>query len=59
LIDTGYQHNVTKPSLCWESGTEDDDGMGRTCILMEGHQGPHEFTRDDEIMITFTGDKSK
>lgn len=26
---------------------------GHTCLLENGHDGPHEWTRDDEIMVTF------
>ena len=38
---------------CWEDGPETEDGCSTTCMLLEGHQGPHEWTRDDKIMITF------
>jgi hypothetical protein len=27
--------------------------VGGTCLLPSGHAGPHEFTRDDEILVTF------
>ena len=44
---------------CWEYATDfDDDGTmnGLTCLLPDGHEGPHEFTPDDEITVRFVGD---
>ena len=38
---------------CWHEGPEADDGMSTTCFLLDGHEGPHQWTRDDEIRITF------
>lgn len=39
---------------CWENGPITDDGeSGTTCMLPDGHDGPHEWTRDDEIRIIF------
>jgi len=38
---------------CWEPGPDDEDGCGTTCMLTAGHKGPHEFTRDDEIIVRF------
>lgn len=38
---------------CWEDGPETEDGCSTTCMLLDGHEGPHEFTRDDQIGITF------
>jgi hypothetical protein len=32
---------------CWE------DGDGSTCLLPDGHDGPHEFTDDADITVTF------
>jgi len=29
------------------------EGPGRTCMLAAGHDGPHIWTPDDEISITF------
>ncbi len=31
----------------------DDSYMSSTCMLLDGHEGPHEFTRDDQITIAF------
>lgn len=28
---------------------------GGTCMLPDGHKGPHEFTPDQEITISFAG----
>jgi uncharacterized cysteine cluster protein YcgN (CxxCxxCC family) len=28
-------------------------GCGKTCMLPRGHEGEHEWTNDDEIVITF------
>ena len=38
---------------CWEGGPDTDDGCGQTCVLLLGHDGPHEWTRDDQIGVTF------
>jgi len=43
---------------CWEAGprtgeTWESIGIGSTCLLLEGHDGPHEFTRDDRILVRF------
>jgi hypothetical protein len=40
-------------SHCWEAGPEDDDGCSTTCMLAKGHEGEHEWTRDEDIIITF------
>lgn len=34
---------------------EDDnpEGIGSTCMLEDGHEGPHKFVRDDLIGVTF------
>jgi hypothetical protein len=36
---------------CWESAGEYPHTS--TCMLLDGHDGPHEFTPDDEITIEF------
>lgn len=38
---------------CWEPGPETEDGCTTTCMLEDGHDGPHEWTRDDAIGISF------
>ena len=38
---------------CWVDGPDDTDGMSQTCMLPDGHQGPHEWTRDSDILVTF------
>lgn len=30
-----------------------ENDMPETCMLPDGHAGPHEWTRDDEIEISF------
>lgn len=40
-------------SHCWEDGPLADDGCPQTCMLPADHDGPHEWTRDDQILITF------
>jgi hypothetical protein len=30
-----------------------DDFVDGTCMLPTGHEGPHEFTPDDQIGVTF------
>lgn len=41
---------------CWEDGPRTDDDCGQTCMLPKGHTGPHEWTRDDAIILHFTGE---
>jgi hypothetical protein len=38
---------------CWESGPETEDGCSTTCMLPDGHTCPHEWSRDDQIGISF------
>lgn len=38
---------------CWEDGPRTDDGGGSTCMLERDHDGPHEWTPDDQIGIKF------
>jgi hypothetical protein len=38
---------------CWEAGPEEPDGCSTTCMLLDDHAGPHEWTRDDAIQISF------
>lgn len=38
---------------CWEDGPRTDDECGTTCMLEARHDGPHEWTRDDDIGIRF------
>jgi hypothetical protein len=38
---------------CWESGPETEDGCSTTCMLLDKHDGPHEWTRDDAIVVSF------
>ena len=50
----------TGRSHCWEDGPRKDEswdsiGTGSSCMLLDGHEGPHEFTWDDEIVVTFNG----
>lgn len=39
---------------CWEGGPLVDDGCPTTCMLPFLHDGPHEWTRDDQIILTFS-----
>jgi len=41
---------------CWEDGPQTEDGCSTTCMLIGGHEGPHEWTRDDQIGISFAPD---
>lgn len=50
---------------CWEDGPRKGEnepygslGTGSSCMLPDGHDGPHEFTWDDEIIITFAEESS-
>jgi hypothetical protein len=38
---------------CWEAGPLVDDGCPTTCVLVRGHNGPHEWTRDDRVTFSF------
>lgn len=51
---------------CWEEGPRRDVGepwgsigTGSTCVLPEDHDGPHEFTWDDEILVMFPGEADR
>lgn len=44
---------------CWMPGPECDDGMSTTCMLWDKHKGPHEWTRDEDILVTFAPKKEK
>ena len=44
-------NNTERVVHCWESGPEDNDGCSTTCMLPDNHVGPHEWTRDDEIIV--------
>jgi hypothetical protein len=35
--------------------TYGDDFVSGTCMLQHGHPGPHEFTPDSQIGVTFEG----
>jgi hypothetical protein len=39
---------------CWESGPLTGDGCSTTCMLKDGHEGSHQWTRDDQIVINFS-----
>lgn len=45
--------DLTKTVHCWEEGPAETDGTETTCMLLNGHDGPHEWTRDDEVMVSF------
>lgn len=38
---------------CWEGGPETADGCSTKCMLEADHDGPHEWTRSDEIIVMF------
>lgn len=41
---------------CWETGPETEGGMSTTCMLPYDHDGPHQWTRDDEVRVRFMED---
>ena len=43
--------DLSKAVHCWEEGPETEDGMTTTCLLLDGHDGLHVWSRDDEIMV--------
>jgi len=38
---------------CWAEGPRDARDIGSTCMLADQHEGPHQFTPDDRIMVRF------
>jgi|KBSSwiStaDraftv2_1062776.scaffolds.fasta_scaffold00399_23 hypothetical protein len=39
---------------CWADNDAVDYGeMSETCMLEAGHDGPHEWTPDDQIRVSF------
>ena len=38
---------------CWEDGPTEEDGCGTTCMLDHGHEGQHQWMRDDKIIVSF------
>ena len=38
---------------CWADGPREQDDVCTTCMLLACHDGPHEWTRDDEIKVKF------
>lgn len=38
---------------CWADGPLTEDGCPTTCMLENNHAEPHEWSRDDEIIIRF------
>ncbi len=40
------------PKICFEDGPRDERDVGSTCILEDGHDSPHDFVPDDEIVIS-------
>ncbi len=42
---------------CWADGPRlnewTDQEVGTTCMLEAGHAGEHQWTRDDQIRVTF------
>jgi len=49
-----HRADMNEPILhCWEDGPRDERDVGSTCMLPDGHDGPHEWTPDDEITVRF------
>lgn len=45
---------VERPVVhCWADGPRTEDDCGTTCMLLDGHTGPHQWTRDDGIGVSF------
>lgn len=40
---------------CWEDGPRTLDDIGTTCMREDGHGGEHEWTRDDQLTVRFSG----
>ena len=48
---------------CWEDGPRTGEswesvGVGSTCMLADGHEGPHVFTPDDQITVSFMAESA-
>jgi hypothetical protein len=50
--------HIRRRTHCWEDGPRTDDDCGQTCMLPAGHTGPHEWTRDDAIVLDFDRGKA-
>jgi hypothetical protein len=37
----------------WFGGRYPDTPLGGTCMLPDAHTGPHQFTPDDQITVSF------
>lgn len=48
---------MSERAHCWTDGPRTEDDCGTTCMEWEGHEGPHDFVRDDEILVTFVPDE--
>lgn len=55
IEDFVHAESYSRAGACWEDGPRTDEGPGggSTCLLDEGHDGPHEFTPDREIVAKF------
>ena len=52
LSDAAMTDLEFTPVNCWEDGA--DHGVpGTTCLLLDGHDGPHVFTPDSKITVGF------
>lgn len=39
---------------CWEDGPRTEDDHGTTCMREDGHDGEHEWARDDQVTVRFS-----
>jgi hypothetical protein len=51
--------NDERRAHCWEEGPRTADGVSTTCMKWDGHEGEHEFVRDDEILVRFKDEKEE
>ena len=54
-VDKALRKNVPEFTAAIDEhiATYLDDFIDGTCMLPAGHEGPHEFTPDDQIEVTF------
>jgi len=53
INEEGKMTNEQRVVHCWQDGPPDEeDYMGTTCMLLDGHEGDHEWMRDDQIRVT-------
>jgi len=53
LIETYGEHSEAHLEFVAEDWASGNSPRGKTCMLPDGHEGPHAWTDDADIVITF------